>query len=231
MKIKDLPIETRPREKALKYGIESLSDEELLAIILGNGTKEFNVIQLATNVLSQTGGLNGLMRSSYVSLTKIKGIKNARALSLASLITIFQRVDLKESKTPTYSINEILKKYQKSLLVDRQEKAIIVILNRFQKIIKEKVFSIGNDGGLSFSTREIFKEIYLNNGYSYYLIHTHPNASSEPSYEDIKSTRVIYQKSKKINLHLLDHFVIGLDGVTSINEFLKKKANLLLIDK
>ncbi len=223
MKIKDLPKEIRPREKALKYGIDSLSNEELLAIILGNGTKELNVIQLATNVLSFTGGLNGLVRSSFLSLKKIKGIKNAKALALASVITIFQRVDPLERDYLDFSIMEILERYQKRLLVEEKEVAIIVITNRLNVIIKEALLAIGSDGEVSFSTREIFKEVYLVNGYGFYLIHTHPNSLSFPSVSDIRTTNLILKRAKAVGLKFLDHYVIGKDGYTSIFEFLKKK--------
>ena len=222
MKIQDLPVDIRPREKAMKYGLDSLSDIELIAIILGNGTKDCNAIQLASNVLSSAGGLNGLMRSNYQSLIKINGIKEAKALKLASLITIFQRVDVLEGAYLDYSINQILEKYQKRLLVDKQEKVVLIILNRNENVIGESIIGIGSDSSVSISTREIFKEVYMNNGYGFYLLHTHPNSISYPSESDIKQTNIIALKSKGVGLHFIDHYVVGVDGVTSIRDFMKK---------
>lgn len=222
MKIKDLPIEVRPREKAIKYGFDCLSDAELIAIILGNGTKDCNALQLAENVLSSSGGINGLMRSNYQSLIKINGIKQAKALKLASLITIYQRVDVLENTYLDYSITQILDKYQKRLLVDKQEKVILITLNRDGGVIKESIIGIGTDSSVHISPREIFKEVYINNGYGFYLLHTHPNTISYPSEYDIKETNLILTKSKKLGLRFIDHYVIGIDGYTSINEHLKK---------
>ena len=222
MKIKDLPIEVRPREKAVKYGFDSLSDAELIAIILGSGTKDCNALQLAENVLSSSGGINGLMRSNYQSLIKINGIKKAKALTLTSLITIYQRVDVLENTFFDYSITQILDKYQKRLLVDKQEKVILITLNRDGGVIKESIIGIGTDSSVHISSREIFKEVYINNGYGFYLLHTHPNTISYPSESDMKETNLILSKSKKLGLRFIDHYVIGMDGYTSINEHLKK---------
>ena len=222
MKIKDLPSEVRPREKAVKYGFDSLSDAELIAIILGSGTRDCNALQLAENVLSSSGGINGLMRSNYQSLKKINGIKEAKALTLVSLITIFQRVDVLESTYVDYSITQILDKYQKRLLVDKQEKVILITLNRDGGVIKESIIGLGTDSSVHISSREIFKEVYINNGYGFYLLHTHPNAISYPSESDVRQTNVILVKSKKLGLRFIDHYVIGMDGYTSINEHIKK---------
>lgn len=223
MKIKDLPIDLRPREKALMYGIDSLSDAELIAIILRNGTKNCNVVQLASDVLATVGGLGGLVDSSYYSLKKIPGIKNAKALSLASLVTIYQRVDMSSRKYLDYSIKEILEKYQKRLHSDKQEKLILIVLDRNKVIVKESIIGIGTDSSVPISYREIFKEIYLNNGYGFYLIHTHPNDVSFPSDADIKKTEILLAKSKRLNIHFYEHYVIGTDGITEISRFLMKK--------
>ena len=223
MKIKDLPSDLRPREKAIKFGIDTLSDAELIAIILRNGTKNSNVVQLASDVLATVGGLGGLVDCSYQSLKKIPGIKDAKALSLASIITIYQRVDMSSREYQDYSINDILNKYQKRLHSDKQEKLILIVLNRDKVIVKESIIGIGTDSSVAISYREIFKEIYLNNGYGFYLIHTHPNAISFPSDSDIAKTKVLIERSKKLSIHFYEHYVIGTDGVTGISQFLKPK--------
>ena len=224
MKIKDLPLDYRPREKALKYGFDALSDMELVAIILGSGTRSSNAVQLAGDVLSNVGGLNGLLSSSYQSLKKINGIKTAKALSLTSLVTIYQRAELNHFYKET-TIESVLTKYGKRILVDKHELLVLVILDRKQEIIKEIIIGRGTDSSVHFSHREIFKEIYQNNGYGFYLIHTHPNDISFPSNDDIRVTERLVRKSKNLGLHFLEHYVIGKDGYTGIFDFLKKKLN------
>ena len=224
MKIKDLPLDYRPREKALKYGFDALSDMELIAIILGSGTRSSNAVQLAGDVLSYVGGLNGLLSSSYQSLKKINGIKTAKALSLTSLVTIYQRTELNHFYKET-TIGSVLAKYGKRILIDKHELLVLVVLDRKQEIIKEIIIGRGTDSSVHFSHREIFKEIYQNNGYGFYLIHTHPNDISFPSNDDIRVTERLVRKSKNLGLHFLEHYVIGKDGYTGIFDFLKKKLN------
>ena len=222
MNIKSFPLDCRPREKALKYGLDTLSDIELLAIIIGSGTKENNVIQIASNLLSMSGGLNGLSNTSYQSLLKIKGIKKARALLLASIITLFNRIDF-SLKDQSASINQILEKYNKEITLDTQEKAILVVLDKRNNIIKETVIGKGTHCSINLSSKDIFKEIFVSNGTKFYLIHTHPNSMSFPSEMDIENTRFIERDAKRLNIKFLDHFIVGLDGYISIKSFLKDR--------
>ena len=224
MKIKDLPLELRPREKALKYGFDSLSDIELLAIILRSGTKDCNVIQLASNVLATVGGLNGLLSSSYQSLKKINGIKNAKALSLASLVAIYQRAEISPIYRET-KIENILEKYERRILTDKQEKLVLIILDREKRIIKEIIIGIGTDSSVTFSYREVFKEVYQNNGYGFYIIHTHPDDISYPSKTDVRISKELQKRSQKLGLNFIEHYIIGKDGSNGIFDFLKKNLN------
>ena len=225
MKLKDLPIEYRPREKALKYGFDSLSDSELLAIILRSGTKDKNVLELANDLLLKVGGLNGLLKCNYQSLKKINGIKNAKALSLASIIAIYQRVDLTKDLYHELTIEDILERLEKLVITEKQEIMELVVLDRKNRIIKESLIAKGNDSGVMIHYREIFKEIYLNNGYGFYLIHTHPNDIAFPSIHDERMTIELTKRAKKVGLKFIDHYIVGVDGVTSIFDFLKKKLN------
>ena len=225
MKLKDLPIEYRPREKAIQYGFDSLSDVELLAIILRSGTRDKNVVELANDLLMKVGGLNGLLKCNYQSLKKINGIKNAKALSLASLIAIYQRVDISKDIYKELTIKDILDKLDKLVISDKQEIMEIVVLDRKDKVIKETIIGRGNDSGVRIYYREIFKEIYLNNGYGFYLIHTHPNDIAFPSKRDERMTEELMERSKRIGIEFKDHYIVGTDGATSIFDFLKKKLN------
>lgn len=222
MKLKDLPIEYRPREKAMQYGFDNLSDVELLAIILRSGTRDKNVIELANDLLMKVGGLNGLLKSNYQSLIRINGIKNAKALSLASLITIFQRVDIYKDYYQELKIKDILDRLEKVVMTDKQEIMELVVLDRKKRIIKETIIGRGSGSGMTIYTREMFKEIYMNNGYAFYLIHTHPNDIAYPSRRDINFTEKLKKMSKSIGLDFLDHYIVGTDGPTSIFDFLRK---------
>ena len=144
---------------------------------------------------------------------------------LASIITIFQRVDISSDLYQELTIKHILDRLEKLVITDKQEIMELVVLDRKNRIIKETLIGRGSDSGVMIYYREIFKEIYLNNGYGFYLIHTHPNDIAYPSKHDETMTKELYKRSKRVGLKFLDHYIVGIDGVTSIFDFLKKKLN------
>ena len=223
MKIKDLPLSSRPRENAIKYGIESLSDTDLLAIILITGYKEINVIQLATNIINEYGDLSTLFKLDYYSLLKINGIKKAKALTLLSIGEIIKRVSSIYTIEEYISIDDIINKYQRLLLNKKQEEVILISLDRSNKVIHESLLYRGTFDSVKISTRDIFLDIYRNNAYAFYLIHTHPNAISYPSDSDIKLTKRMMSKTKNVGIRFIDHLIIGQDGVISVMNLFNNK--------
>lgn len=220
MNIKNFPLDDRPREKAMMYGINSLSDIELIAILLGSGTKDNNVIQISANLLSETGGLNGLIKSNYQALCKIKGIKKAKALKLASLISIYQRVDsFREENKET--IEKILDKYEKQLQIDHQERTVVVVLDKQNNIVHDSLIALGTHASMNLAPKDIFREIYLNNGKRFYLIHTHPYSISYPSPLDIAETKSIMMDAKRFSFDFIEHYVIGTDGYIEVSRFIQ----------
>ena len=209
MKIKDLPSSERPREKAKRFGFDSLSNSELLAIILGGGTKNMNVIQLATNLLSEVGGISGLTNYDYHHLKKLYGIKEAKALMLSGIIELYKRIDIDKSvpKEKRY-IEELLIDYQ-SRISSFQEQLILVVVNSAYQVIKEKLLYIGTKTNLLISTRDIFREVYNVDARYFYLVHTHPSGIAEASELDILTTKELAKKAKKAGLKLLNHYIVS----------------------
>jgi len=222
MKIKDLPISSRPRESAIKYGIESLSDTDLLAVILATGYKETNVIQLATNIINIYGDLSTLFKLDYYSLLKINGIKKAKALTLLSIGEIYKRISSTYQIEEYITIEDIINKIQRLLVNKKQEEVILISLNRNNQVVHETLLYRGTFDSVKISSRDIFLDIYRNNAYAFYLIHTHPNAISYPSDSDIRITKRLLKKSKVVGIRFIDHLVIGVDGVTSVMSLINK---------
>ena len=217
MKIKDLPISDRPREKAKRFGFDSLSNIELLAIILGSGVKSMNVMQLATNLLSDVGGIDGLMDSTYFSLKKMYGIKEAKALMLASIIELTKRIKLDNPiRYEKRYIEDLLVSYQETISSSYQEKLILVIVNSGLCVIKEKLLYIGTGDKLLISQRDIFREVFSINARYFYLVHTHPSNIGEPSELDILTTEKLAYKAKKAGLKLLNHYIITPERIVPI---------------
>lgn len=222
-KIKDLPLLERPREKAIRYGIETLSDSELLAILLGSGYRGKNVTEVANALLVKSYGLSGVSNLSFYELKKIKGIKENKALMLASVFEIHKRLNKKQIDLENKEVNcdNLYYKYKDSLSSSFQELLILVIVDKNNRSLYESVLYKGNSSRISFSLKDLYRELLSHKGKGFYLIHNHPNGEKCPSNDDILLSKKIFEETKKMHIHFLDHIIIGDDGYTSISSVLK----------
>ena len=218
-KIEDLPTLEKPREKAARFGIETLSDEELLALIINVGTVGHSSLDIARDVLSDAHTLSALYNKPYQYFHTFKGLKRVNALRLAATIEIAKRMNEKtrlvyEEKAEVTS-ESLYQRYALSLAGQNQENFVLVILNKNKQIIFEKVLYKGDDSNLVLSTREIVHLLILHNGYYFYLIHNPPNNTLLPSESDVSFTEKMNRKAEKIGVKLLDHLIIGNNGYYS----------------
>lgn len=213
-KIKELPKDLLPREKALKHGIKSLSDSELLALSLGQGTKDLNVLGLADLILKGRT-LKDLKQVSLEELLKIKGIGKAKALQILSIIEIARRIEEDEDKIFINSPSDV---YQlvKFLHKERQEKLICIYTNTQNQLLGFEVVAIGSLNILNAKPRDIFYHGIRLNAYGIILVHNHPEGDSKPSEEDIQFTRNISKLSLEMGFELLDHIIVGKKDYTSL---------------
>lgn len=224
-KIEDLPIVEKPREKAERFGIETLKDEELLAIIINSGTVGHSSLDIAKDILSDAGNLSSLINKPSLYFYGFKGLKKAKAVKILAVSEIAKRINEKqlftsEENTPVNS-DLLYRRYSFRLAGSTQEELIIVILNKNKEIIYEKILYQGNDNEISINYRDILRLLMIHNGYYFYLIHNHPNNSFLPSEKDISFTKKIAEKAKHIHTILLDHIIISRSGYYS---FLHEKA-------
>ena len=225
-KINDLLKFDKPREKAERFGIEKLTDAELLALIINVGTVGHSSLEIAKDLLNDSGSLSNLLGKPHQYFQTFKGLKKVNALKLASVMEIARRIDEKRSliKEENMEVNSdtLYHRYSLSLMGQVQEVFNIIILNKNKQIVYETALYKGNDNRIIISIRDIVKLILLHNGYYYYLIHNHPNDSSEPSEADIDFTMKIKAKTDRIGVKLLDHLIITKSGYYS---FLHDKLN------
>lgn len=214
-KIKELPDDLLPREKALKYGIESLSDVELLALLLGQGTKDLNVLGLADRVL---GGkdLKNLKNISIEDLLKIKGVGKAKSLQILAIKEILKRIEEDEERLSFRSPDDVYR-YLKWLSKEKQEKMVALYTNTMNQLLGEEIIAIGSLNVLNLKPRDIFIPALRYNSYGIILAHNHPEGSSEPSKEDINFTENIKKLSIQLGFELLDHIIIGKKGFYSFS--------------
>lgn len=210
MKLKNYPLEERPREKAFHHGIESLNNIELLALVLRTGNKQESAIELAQRVINEIGGFRYLHDINYYQLIQIKGIKQAKAIEVLAIIEIAKRLD--KQPAAMSAIKEPRDGYEllkNQLMFEQQEKVIVLCLNSRLEVIKEKTVFIGGNNISIISGRELFKEALICGSNRVMVVHNHPSGNPEPSIEDIEATERLYSMAKELDIDVVDHLIIG----------------------
>lgn len=211
--LKELPQNERPRERLLRYGPQSLSNSELIAIILGTGNRGENILSLSSRIIKERGGLNGLLTSTREDFMKLKGIGDAKASQLMAVVEISNRFRSYRSgeQYRVCSPKDAAQYVMEEMRGLNQEILKVIMLDTKNKVIYEKNVSMGSINSSIVHPREVFKEAILKNSASIIIFHNHPSGDPSPSNEDINVTRRIKESGKILGIELLDHIIIG-DG-------------------
>jgi DNA repair protein RadC len=212
-KIKELPKELLPREKALREGLQILSDAELLALSIGSGVKGLNVIGLADKIIAKFG-LEGLKNITVEELTKIKGIGTTKALQILAIVELAKRLNEEKEKLVINSPEDVFNQV-KFLQKETQEKLICFYTNTSNELLDSKFVAVGSLNILSVKPRDIFFYAIKNNAYGIILVHNHPQGYSKPSNEDINFTKKVKSLALELGFEILDHIIVGKDGYFS----------------
>lgn len=209
MSIKDLPVSELPRERLLTYGVSSLSNSDLLSIILRTGVKDISVREISDNILKQIGSLSSLNDIGIRELSNIKGVGQVKAVTLLAAIELGKRVsspeiELKMKLNNTELVHNFFKNYFKNL---KQEKFMTIFLDNKKRLISYKILFIGTLDRSIVHPREIFNEALKNNASSIICIHNHPSNDITPSKEDIIFTKQLVESGKIIGIPLVDHII------------------------
>ena len=224
MKIDDLNIEDRPRERMIKYGPKGLSDVELLAIILGSGTKEENVLDLSANILKRYC-FKDMKDLSYHELIKISGIKQAKACKLLSCFEIAKRAIKNEDINITLEdSNEIYRYIKNDFYLESNEKLCVIFLDVKLKVIYKLFFDGNSPHNILLPMKNIVKEAFKFNASCIIIAHNHPSNDVSPSIKDIEETIKLKNVLHNMDMLLVDHLIIGSRGYYSFND------NGLLLD-
>ena len=210
--IKAWSVEDRPREKLLKSGVQSLSNAELIALLIGSGTREMNAVDLSRNLLaSVSNNLHELSRLGTVDLVKIKGIGTAKAITLMAAIELGSRknnsyaeekVSIKNSQTAYELLYPVIGELE-------HEEFWIIILNRAHKVIKTEKISQGGLTGTVIDTRMILKHALDKRATSLIVSHNHPSGNKTPSEADINITKKIKNAAEIMDINVLDHVIVA----------------------
>jgi len=219
--VKELPLDDRPREKLLMRGAQSLSDAELVAILLRTGKKGKSVIEIARELINSEGNLAMLATKTVDSLQKISGIGKDKGATRSAVFELRRRI-LSQRKwfadKKITSPQDIAEIFIPILRDDNKEKFIVVCLSSANKIIKHETISIGNLNSSVVHPREVFKVAIDNSSASIILIHNHPSGNPEPSNEDIRITKKIVETGKIMEIPVFDHLIIAGETYTSFVE-------------
>ncbi len=226
MKIKDLPLDQRPREKAISNGIDTLSDQELLMVILGYGTKKQDVSKIANQILKVSEGLVHFPNLSMERLMEIEGIKLARAVTLSAILELSKRIyrakakNLNVIENPKTLTDWLIQEIGPAL----QEQFMVVYLNVRQEILHHEILFKGTLDRSLVHPREIFKKALENNAAAMIVVHNHPAGSLVPSSADLAVTEKLIKTSRMMEIVFLDHIIVTRNGYTSIlNRFKSDK--------
>lgn len=221
VKMKELPITDRPRERLKNIGVESLSNEELLSILLKTGTKDYSVKELSNVLLKQMGSLKNLKNTTYENLIGIKGIGDAKACLLLAALELGSRVNRELEQIKGIKIRnseDIFKYYQGKLMHKEQEHFYCLYLNTNKRVIEEKLLFIGTINYSVIHPREIFKGAYLTSASAIVCVHNHPTGNVMPSKEDIEMTNRLIEVGALLGIKVVDHIIIGKNTYYSMFE-------------
>ncbi|MES1218332.1 MAG: DNA repair protein RadC [Bacteroidota bacterium] len=208
----------RPREKLLYKGPESLSDSELLAILINHGNKDKSAVELAKDVLKLgKDSLHELGKLSVKELTKIKGIGEAKAITIAAALEIGRRRQGMSfiEKPVVNSSNDIAMFLQSKFKDHRHEVFAVVFLNRSNKINNFQVLSEGGITGTVADPRIILKKALEEDAVSIILCHNHPSGSLKPSKADEELTKKIKEAARYFDIQVADHIIVSETGYYS----------------
>lgn len=211
--------EMMPREKALEYGISSLNNNELLALIIKSAYKDRNVFELADDILNLANGFNNLLSLSYEELISIKGIKTAKALEIMAILEISKRLSKVDTICEKQLNNpgKVVEWIRFNVGYSNQEEFFVVYLNSRGCIIKSEVMFKGSKNSSIVAIDEIIRKAIIIKATSLVVAHNHPSDDVKPSKQDIDITHKLYKSCMMIGIPLLDHIIIGKSNYFSFN--------------
>lgn len=218
--IKEWAIDDRPREKAMKNGISTLSKSELLAILVGSGNDEETAVDLMKRVLDSCGNsISELARLSVDDLCTFKGIGPAKAISIVAACELWKRREGKENEQPCISSSRDMYNYFHPILCDSPvERCYVLLLNRMNRVLDHVLIGTGGLTATLVDIRLVMREALMKRATTIALCHNHPSGSTKPSRDDDKLTENLSQACKVMNIRLLDHIIVTDGAYYSYND-------------
>lgn len=218
--VSNLPADERPRERLKKYGPETMTTAELIAVILGSGTKGLSILQISHDIMARFETPQKLAEATLEELGQIKGLGPAKALQLKAAVSLGLRVS-KHALPPKHRIDSPIHAYhlvKDELQNKKQELFIVILLNTKGHALGNHIVAIGTLSTLSIHPREVFYPAIRHKAASIILAHNHPSGDPTPSVEDIEITRTLADAGRLVGIPVGDHLIIGDNTYTSLRQ-------------
>ena len=209
--LKEMPEQQRPRERLLHFGASSLSDIELLAILLRTGTKNASAIDLAKLLLAKFGDLQGLLDASVEEMAKLKGIGTAKAVQIKAALELSKRLMILPSakRVTIRTPKDVVALVMGDMRYLDKEYFRALLLNTKNQVLSIETISIGTLDSSMVHPRELFKIAVKKSAAALILVHNHPSGDPTPSKDDINITKRIVKSGEILGISVLDHVIIG----------------------
>ena len=211
LKIKDQPVNERPRERLAAKGPGALSNAELIAILLRTGLKGANAVEVGQQLLHRFGSLQALARASIADLQKVKGIGRDKAVTLLAAFTLAGKMaeELQDESPVLDNPEAVVRLLREKNLVKNVETLQVLLLNTRRRLIRVEEVADGTIDTLLVHAREVFRHAIAANAGAIVLAHNHPSGDPTPSEADIKVTRDLIRAGQLLKIDVLDHVIIG----------------------
>ena len=209
--IHDMPVSDRPRERLQRLGVEALSAQEILAVILGRGIAGESVMVTAQRLLSRFGGLKGIAEASLEQLSDVRGIGIAKAAQIKAAVELGNRADGHSGEggnPPVKTPEDVADLVKPRLKNKKKEYFLALLLDTKNHLIKTAEISIGSLDSSIVHPREVFKEAISASAAGVIFVHNHPSGDTEASEDDIQLTKRLAEAGEIVGIEVLDHIII-----------------------
>lgn len=217
--VRDLPLSERPRERLARLGAEALSEQELLACILGRGIRGESVLVGSRRVLAAFGTLRGLAEASVEQLVGVHGIGPAKAIQLKASVELARRIALAGTNgtSPVIDSMESAAALLRPHLLDKKkEHFVALLLDNRHHLIRLSPIAVGSLSATLVHPRELFKEAIVASAAAVIVAHNHPSGDPAPSEHDLELTGRLVEAGALLGIEVLDHLIVGTEGVVSL---------------
>lgn len=218
--VREMPSEERPRERLERYGAGTLTNAELLAILLRVGSTKENVIELANRLLREYGGLGGLLKADLEQLREAHGMGLAKATQVKAALELARRLNLltPEARPQIKSPADVAQLLMLEMAYLAQEQLRVLCLDTKNYVVHQQVVYQGTVNSSVVRAAEVFKPAVVRTCPTIVVVHNHPSGDPTPSPEDVRTTEQLRRAGEALDIEVLDHIVIGQQRYVSMKE-------------